>query len=369
MPWSACWEIMIRRAEIPGFLESLATFLNRTCGWDLTPGPPRHHRRRPKRVFLPLQSARRPHAGRHHAAASCCPWCRNTSAMPTRASARTCSSPASRKSKSCRTTNSNTACISRPSKPPSRREHRRDLRFPPHQSHRQCPHQRRNRPPFRAGQSGRHPADHRQRLRPAPSRRGFSDDATPVFDDHIILTLSLSKLGLPGTRTGIVVARPEITDAIAAMTSVVGLANTNTGQQLVLPLVGFRRNSPFGPRSDPPLLPKPCPRSRPMDARSLWRDPGWSLHRCEGSFFRWLRLTDLPIPTRELYQRLKARQVLVVPGENFFFGLPHDWPHRTECLRLNCSGNPETVREALGIIADEVRNMRSHGTISAAPAV
>jgi valine--pyruvate aminotransferase len=34
-------------------------------------------------------------------------------------------------------------------------------------------------------------------------------DAIPVFGDHIILTLSLSKLGLPGTRTGIVVARPE----------------------------------------------------------------------------------------------------------------------------------------------------------------
>ena len=98
-------------------------------------------------------------------------------------------------------------------------------------------------------------------------------------------------------------------------------------------------------------------------------DDGWSLHRCEGSFFRWLRLTGLPIPTRELYQRLKARQVLVVPGENFFFGLDADWPHRTECLRLNCSGNPETVREALRIIADEVRNIRRHGTISAAPAV
>ena len=34
--------------------------------------------------------------------------------------------------------------------------------------------------------------------------------ADPIWDDNIILTLSLSKLGLPNTRTGIVVAQSEI---------------------------------------------------------------------------------------------------------------------------------------------------------------
>ena len=37
--------------------------------------------------------------------------------------------------------------------------------------------------------------------------------ADPIWDDNIILTLSLSKLGLPNTRTGIVVAQPEIIQA------------------------------------------------------------------------------------------------------------------------------------------------------------
>ena len=183
-------------------------------------------------------------------------------------------------------------------------------------------------------------------------------DAIPVFGDHIILTLSLSKLGLPGTRTGIVVARPEIASAIAAMPSVVGLANTNAGQQLVKPLLDSDELLQLSRQ-----VIRPFYETRAHDA-GRWMHgafgdtPGWSLHRCEGAFFRWLRLTGLPIATRELYQRLKTRQVLVVPGEDFFFGLPHDWPHRTECLRLNCSGNPETVQEALHIIADEVRQVR-----------
>jgi valine--pyruvate aminotransferase len=41
-----------------------------------------------------------------------------------------------------------------------------------------------------------------------------------------------------------------------------------------------------------------------------------------------------------------------VPGEYFFFGLP-DWPHRHECLRLNFSRDPETVRAGYQIIAEE----------------
>ena len=82
------------------------------------------------------------------------------------------------------------------------------------------------------------------------------------------------------------------------------------------------------------------------------------MHRSEGSFFLWLRLTGLPVTTLELYERLKARKVLVVPGEHFFFGLlREDWPHRHECLRLIYSGPEQAVREGLAIIADEVREL------------
>ena len=182
-------------------------------------------------------------------------------------------------------------------------------------------------------------------------------EASPVWADHVILTLSLSKLGLPGTRTGIVIARPEITEAIAAMTSVTGLANTNTGQQIVLPLL---ENGEILRLSREVIRPFYETRSRQALAwlhKSFADLSGWSVHRSEGSFFLWLRLQGLPVTTLELYERLKARKVLVVPGEHFFFGLSEDWPHRHECLRLNYSGPEQMVREGLAIIADEVRGL------------
>lgn len=184
-------------------------------------------------------------------------------------------------------------------------------------------------------------------------------EASPVWAEHIILTLSLSKLGLPGTRTGIVIAHPKITEAIAAMTSVTGLANTNTGQQLVLPLL----QSGELLRLSREVI-RPFYEERSRMALGWLRDAfagqeGWSVHRSEGSFFLWLRLEGLPITTLELYERLKSRKVLVVPGEHFFFGLESEWPHRHECVRLNYSGPADTVREALGIIAAEVAALRA----------
>ncbi len=186
-------------------------------------------------------------------------------------------------------------------------------------------------------------------------------EASPVWEDHIILTLSLSKLGLPGTRTGIVIARPEITEAVASMTSVTGLANTNTGQQLVLPLLVSGEILRLSREVIRPFYENRSRQAHGWLRESFAGMSGWSVHRTEGSFFLWLRLEGLPVTTLELYERLKTRKVLVVPGEHFFFGLETEWPHRHECLRLNYSGPETNVREALDIIAHEVRTLTAAG--------
>lgn len=183
-------------------------------------------------------------------------------------------------------------------------------------------------------------------------------EASPVWADHIILTLSLSKLGLPGTRTGMVIARPEIAEAVAAMTSVTGLANTNTGQQIVLPLLESGEVLRLSREVIRPFYETRAQQAAAWLRESFAGQHGWSVHRTEGSFFLWLRLQGLPVTTLELYERLKARKVLVVPGEHFFFGLREGWPHRHECLRLNYSGPENMVREGLAIIAGEVRALR-----------
>lgn len=183
--------------------------------------------------------------------------------------------------------------------------------------------------------------------------------AEPYWAAHLILTLSLSKLGLPGTRTGIVIAPPEIASAVAAMTAITGLANGNVGQQLVLPLIEDGRILQLGPEILRPFYEQKSHAAAAIAAEAFNAcDVNWAMHASEGAFFHWLWLRDIRISTRELYERLKARKVLIVPGEYFFFGLDQDWSHSRECLRLNFAQPEQTVREGLQIIAEEAAKAR-----------
>jgi valine--pyruvate aminotransferase len=62
-------------------------------------------------------------------------------------------------------------------------------------------------------------------------------DAQPVWDENIVLCLSLSKFGLPSLRTGIVIARKEIIRVVSRMTSVFSLAPGSLGPALAMDLV------------------------------------------------------------------------------------------------------------------------------------
>ena len=95
-----------------------------------------------------------------------------------------------------------------------------------------------------------------------------------------------------------------------------------------------------------------------FDARLPYR-----VHRSEGAFFLWMWFEHLPITSRELYERLKSRGVLVVPGSFFFFGVDDpDWRHRDECLRVSFTMPDEVVRDGFRIIADEVAKAYAHSS-------
>ena len=177
----------------------------------------------------------------------------------------------------------------------------------------------------------------------------------PLWTDNTVHVMSLSKFGLPGTRTAFVVGPPEIASAISSMMAVTGLANGNFGQAIAGPLLKNRQIldlsrdiiRPFYLRKRNAAL---------ADIEELFpRDVPYFLHQSEGAMFLWVWIENSRRSSRELYDRLKTRGVLVVPGEYFFFGLPDDgWKHRHECLRVSFAMPDEEVRAGLRIIADEI---------------
>ena len=179
------------------------------------------------------------------------------------------------------------------------------------------------------------------------------NNAKPHWNDNTILVLSLSKLGLPGVRTGIIVAREEIVRAYSNANTVVSLACGNLGPTIARELFSSGEILSLSRQ-----LVGPFYKQRAEQTVSLFRqalgDLPYRIHSPEGAIFLWLWFDGLPITSQELYQRLKARGVLVVPGNNFFPGMDSDWRHQQECIRVSYAQDGKTVEQGIQIIAQEV---------------
>jgi valine--pyruvate aminotransferase len=190
----------------------------------------------------------------------------------------------------------------------------------------------------------------------------FTAAQLPPWDEDMVMVFSLSKVGLPGVRTAIVVAREEIIQRISSMTAVIGLANNNIGQAIVGPLLASGELLRLSEETIRPFYAEKSRLAREIVAQQFGERFPYRVHANEGAFFLWLWFPELQIPTRELYQRLKRRNVLVVPGEYFFYGLPpgEDWPHSRQCIRVTFSQAEKTVVEGLRVISDELAALHNH---------
>lgn len=189
----------------------------------------------------------------------------------------------------------------------------------------------------------------------APFPNIFFADATPRWKENIVLTMSLSKIGLPGTRTGIVVANPEVIAAISSLTAIVGLANGNVGQAIVKPLLESGEMLKLSNDVVKPFYYKKSIHAQEWmrEAFASYKTP-FRMHLSEGALFLWLWFEGLPISSEELYQRLKAKGVLIVPGHYFLFGCDPSWKHGNECIRVTYTMPDHMVKEGIRRIAEEV---------------
>jgi len=179
-------------------------------------------------------------------------------------------------------------------------------------------------------------------------------EVQPMWAEHIILCMSLSKLGLPGTRTGIVIANEQVIRAISGINAISSLAPSGVGASLVLDLIN---SGEIIQLSREVIRPYYQHRAEQAIAQLRTELPAeyFHIHKPEGALFLWLWFKNLPITSQELYERLKARRVLVVPGHYFFPGLTEEWRHKHECIRVTYSQDEAVVREGLAIIAEEVK--------------
>ncbi len=178
----------------------------------------------------------------------------------------------------------------------------------------------------------------------------------PVWNENIIYCMSLSKVGLPGTRTGIVIADKPVVELIRNMNAIVNLAPANLGAMMAKDLISSGEILRLSE-----LLIKPFYQTKVDHAVKIlckeFEGIEFYIHKPEGAIFLWLWFPTLPITSNELYERLKEKNVLVISGSYFFPGLEEDWKHAHQCLRITYSMDEKTVEEGIKIIAQELKKL------------
>ncbi|MBI4078753.1 MAG: valine--pyruvate transaminase [Candidatus Levybacteria bacterium] len=176
----------------------------------------------------------------------------------------------------------------------------------------------------------------------------------PILDDNIIYVVSLSKLGLPSVRTSIVIAKEEIIKHLTSINAIVNLTATTIGQHIVTPLLQSGEITKLSQTVIKPFYQRKSNEAIAYLQKHMNQSNPYYIHKSEGALFLWLWLKDLPIKSMELYERLKKRKVLVVPGNYFYPGFRGKWKHRDECVRITYSQREEDVKAGLKIIAETI---------------
>ena len=184
------------------------------------------------------------------------------------------------------------------------------------------------------------------------------DDSAAYWSDNTILLLSLSKLGLPGLRSGFVVGSPELIEAFSRANTILNLASGNAGPLFAASLMESGDLLKIPREILCPWYERKLESAQAAILQALEQVP-CHLHVTDGACFLWLWFPELPLSTTELYQQLKQEGVLVIPGDTAFPGLEEDWLHSRQCMRLSYAVEDDVMARAAEILGRVLR--RLHG--------
>ena len=179
----------------------------------------------------------------------------------------------------------------------------------------------------------------------------------PILAPNVVHCMSLSKAGLPGERIGIAIGEPSIIQVLEAFQTNLCIHSSRYGQAIAARAI---RSGALAAISRDVIRPhyqeKLAVLEQTLD-EVMPSDVPWFLHRGEGAIFAWLWLKDLPSTDWEVYQALKAVDVIVVPGNSFFPGLPGEWEHTRQCFRISLTATKEEIAIAMKRLAQVVEQI------------
>ncbi|EMM72949.1 valine--pyruvate transaminase [Leptospira weilii] len=163
----------------------------------------------------------------------------------------------------------------------------------------------------------------------------------------MIQVFSLSKLGLPGVRTGFVLGDSKTIAMLRKANSVINLTSASPGQFIALDLFRSGRWKDLCEKVILPFYHKKSVFAQEVILKNWSSKVDYRIHQSEGAFFLWIWVKNLSLPVNDLYPILKKAGVIIVPGETFFPGADPNWSHRQECFRLSFVRENKEIEEGI----------------------
>ncbi|MGY0398954.1 MAG: valine--pyruvate transaminase [Ostreibacterium sp.] len=181
-------------------------------------------------------------------------------------------------------------------------------------------------------------------------------EATLNWNPNIALCFSLSKIGLPGLRTGILIADEPIINAVSALNAIVNLSPTRFGAAIATPLLVNDMIKTLSDNYIKPFYQQKVDYAITLLKKELGNTP-MKIHLPEGAIFLWLWFPNLPMTTAELYRQLKATGTIILPSEYFFPGINNivNYQHAHECIRMSYAQSNETLEKGIAHIGRLVK--------------
>lgn len=169
----------------------------------------------------------------------------------------------------------------------------------------------------------------------------------PVWHEKVINCFSISKAGLPGERLGFAIGDRR---HISGMVSFIANTSLHAPQP---PQIILARALETGKLDELAVsVIKPYYRARRQAVERLLHDIlpesiDWRLHVGQGGMFAWLWINEPWFDDGELYQMLKLKKVIVVPGRHFFTESEAMGQHGTQCVRISVTPHESEIRAGL----------------------
>ncbi len=172
-----------------------------------------------------------------------------------------------------------------------------------------------------------------------------------LLHPNTIVCLSFSKAWLPWERVWIVLGAEKFLDPIEAFESNTCIMSSRFWQAILSSAIQSWELEHLSKSVINVYYKKKFEILQQWLSQYVQNDVPYFLHETKGAMFGFMYFENLPITDEELYQKLKKKWVLFVPGNSFFIWVDKkNYKHANQCMRISITVSDNEILKACKVL-------------------